>query len=572
MTKNVLILQIIAMQLLCPQGAFAADSGSAKSSSIDAQYDPAQPRETRDTSTIRRPAAHESDSRSTSPPGKSKRCRETEGYYGSIKQGVECAADLHEHEGYYGSIKKHAESSVSERERDGYYGSMNRDVQPRLRPKDEDGYYGSIKKGVECAADLREHEGYYGDLNSSSKPQDTTLISQTNLSRRKVKTSVSGSVRAETVIAARVPEVNPISPTATEAADQTTPVTTGDGARTGEGNSANIQKSSESKPSASSSTTAADSHSLNDPQPQSDSTTRLDDARTSPTNTRQNKIMSKAAADAIRTGFANNTSPAALGENFFNKQAYHLAEECLEEACARNPADQSAHYWLAKTRARLRDPQGAHEEFEVAFRLNPFNDLGRQAKSEMLNQFEAATLSTRPPADPEWLVTQTLMKIREQAHEGGAARRKAAERWARQRIADGELAADRIATNISPWRPRGGSYYRYLDWDSRSEISDPRQINSHYALSDARTQATRARIDGAQRALYMQDAANGLYGQLAEPYRPGRPKLRAFGTNLYVRYYGNESIDDAGPPPADPPLLAKTERFIPKPSITQSKK
>jgi len=43
---------------------------------------------------------------------------------------------------------------------------------------------------------------------------------------------------------------------------------------------------------------------------------------------------------------------------------------------------------------------------------------------------------------------------------------------------------------------------------------------------------------------------------LAEPKRPGEPKLRALGTQLYVRYYGTEDHSDPTPP-EDPPIELK---------------
>ncbi|HEY9734346.1 MAG TPA: hypothetical protein V6C89_20715 [Drouetiella sp.] len=72
--------------------------------------------------------------------------------------------------------------------------------------------------------------------------------------------------------------------------------------------------------------------------------------------------------------------------------------------------------------------------------------------------------------------------------------------------------------------------------------------------ADAQVQAMRRQQADAQSALYAQDSANNLERLMGERSSSGSPRLRALGTNLFVRYYGNHDQDgsEVSTPPADP--------------------
>jgi len=75
----------------------------------------------------------------------------------------------------------------------------------------------------------------------------------------------------------------------------------------------------------------------------------------------------------------------------------------------------------------------------------------------------------------------------------------------------------------------------------------------------------------------LQSSANNLQYLLADKKHPGEAKLRAFGTNLFVRYYGNEDHEAPTPPPDPilqlratqlrlselPPLARRSSRYEP---------
>jgi hypothetical protein len=86
-----------------------------------------------------------------------------------------------------------------------------------------------------------------------------------------------------------------------------------------------------------------------------------------------------------------------------------------------------------------------------------------------------------------------------------------------------------------------------------------------YNTSDYQVQQTRRQQDDAQHAQSAQDAANNLERLMAEKQNgsTSTPKLRALGTNLFVRYYGSHDQDGstAGASAADPVVELKVKQL-----------
>jgi hypothetical protein len=100
---------------------------------------------------------------------------------------------------------------------------------------------------------------------------------------------------------------------------------------------------------------------------------------------------------------------------------------------------------------------------------------------------------------------------------------------------------------------RGNRLYDYNgmeDWSSRG------QIRTSWIRADAQVQALRHRSAADQSARELAASAANLEALIAEKKRPGEAKLRALGTQLYVRYYGTED-HDAPTPPQDPLIELK---------------
>lgn len=86
------------------------------------------------------------------------------------------------------------------------------------------------------------------------------------------------------------------------------------------------------------------------------------------------------------------------------------------------------------------------------------------------------------------------------------------------------------------------------------EISNLGAIRSNYVRTDAQVQANRANIEGYSKAASVQESATNLKDQMLQPLLPGDARLRALGTSLYARYYGDGMPSTDERPLVDPSL------------------
>lgn len=255
------------------------------------------------------------------------------------------------------------------------------------------------------------------------------------------------------------------------------------------------------------------------------------------------------------------------GRDEFRQSAFHAATDSFEQATEKNPLDQDAHFWLGMAYWKLYDYENAKSQLEIAFRLNPFNTEGQAAKAQILKLAPYLGAQQTPPVDPVNMVRQTIATTHEQA--GSLQEQKFLDGYAtaQRRIASAQLQAEKIQRETNDYLRSArwhGHHYGYQP-SNLQEVSDLAYIRSHYALTDGYREAALANLDAAHRATNVQDWENHLLRQLGRTARPGQPRLRAFGTNLYTQYYGDE--DPGNPrqvPPADLPLQAKALVYTPR--------
>jgi hypothetical protein len=94
-------------------------------------------------------------------------------------------------------------------------------------------------------------------------------------------------------------------------------------------------------------------------------------------------------------------------------------------------------------------------------------------------------------------------------------------------------------------------------------FANARAARPSYNASDAQVQQMHKQQEDAQHAQYAQDSANNLQRLMSEKQNPNSPKLRALGTNLFVRYYGSHDHDGSTPsaPAADPVVEMKAKQM-----------
>lgn len=231
-------------------------------------------------------------------------------------------------------------------------------------------------------------------------------------------------------------------------------------------------------------------------------------------------------------------------EQYYYKR-FRTAAMFFEEACARTPMNWKPHFYLARTLEQLREYDAAKYEFEFCFRLNPFSKEGRLAKQAVLD-LASDREKRKHVADDPMIVQQALRLLNMQSADLKGRLRADAERQAQERM---RLAAQRLQLRVEsdPTRYRRW-YYRQDD-----EVSNRSYIQNSWHRNDAMREAALARYEAARRSVEIQKSANNLKLLIADPSnKPGNAKLRALGTNLYVRFYGSPERDDV--PGEDKPL------------------
>ncbi len=252
---------------------------------------------------------------------------------------------------------------------------------------------------------------------------------------------------------------------------------------------------------------------------------------------------------------------------------YHAAADELEQAIQLNPNNARAYSLLGETLLKLQDREGAKEAFRACFQVDPFGADGRNSKAMLLKMVSDDTIRATAPQDTPQVVSHTIQTLNLEAADLANRYRQDGNRWAAYRRYLGNIEAQKIEGDYygtgygtgygggfrgrGRWggmasagymSPYGGGGY------GRREISDMGRLQSNYIRTDAVVQANYARTEAARKAAFVQEAAANLKDQLL---RPGTLRddahLKALGTTLYCRYYGDDtpSIDEP-PVPEDP--------------------
>jgi tetratricopeptide (TPR) repeat protein len=252
--------------------------------------------------------------------------------------------------------------------------------------------------------------------------------------------------------------------------------------------------------------------------------------------------VSRAAAGPLEDGI----------EQYYYKR-FHTAAMFFEEACAKDPMNWKPHFYLARTLEQLREYEAAKAEFEYCFRLNPFSKEGRLAKQAVLELASDREKRKHVAEDP-MIVQQALRLLNMQSADLKGRIRAEANRLATDRMA---RAAQRLNLPVET-NPN-----RYRRWYYRpdEEVSNRTYIQNSWHRNDAMREAALARYEAARRSVEIQKSANNLKLLIADPSnKPGNAKLRALGTNLYVRFYGSPERDDV--PGEDKPLELRARQGL----------
>lgn len=255
---------------------------------------------------------------------------------------------------------------------------------------------------------------------------------------------------------------------------------------------------------------------------------------------------------------------------------FHAAAEELMNAIQINPSSSLAFRQLGDVLVELKDHDGALESYKACFENDPFGENGKYAKTKLLSLSASNAVKKTAPQDTQPVVENTINTVNRQVREysnrmqyesmrnSTRITREAALGFTRDTIPRYDLnSADYILRRAQ--RGLGSSFGAGgRAGFAPNEISDLNYMRSNWARTDSRVRAMAVQREAAQRAAYVAESATNLKDQLLRPAKQGGARLRALGTNVYVRYYGDEtpsSSDDKIPEDPALELRAKQQQL-----------
>jgi hypothetical protein len=284
-------------------------------------------------------------------------------------------------------------------------------------------------------------------------------------------------------------------------------------------------------------------------------------SKTSAMKLRPSIILTLAAA-CILAGQAAFAADDFLNQGMeaFNEKRYYAAEDLFNKSIQQNPNNQSVYYFLGKTLECLYDSKSAKEAYQTCFRLNPFSIQGKYAKQAVTTLSGQIEASNHVPSDTPEQTAKTIKLINSQTAD-------AKQRWGAIGNANAAWSITKTNNELSRlgYQNRidmaaAQNANRYGRTYNMGDISNPYAIRTSYIRSDGQVQANLAKAEAAKAQADLQTSANNLEYLLADKKKDGEAKLRAFGTNLYTRYYGDEDHEAPTPPP-DPGMKATQMRL-----------
>ena len=254
-------------------------------------------------------------------------------------------------------------------------------------------------------------------------------------------------------------------------------------------------------------------------------------------------------------------SSLKLGMEAYRKNDYKEAIRLLNKAEAEDPYNAELHYYLANCYVFQHDGESAIKQYSRCFDLEPLSKYGQYSRQALLGfgkKFRGFTGSHDgkehlAPDDPK-SIKQAVALIRKQTEDQDKRAHSYGEKAAESAIQKGESHAQQINKDAQQLSEDLAPLAR--SQAAQAELHEIRQkavFAGQHARFEAQQQAAKHMEHAAQNAISLESSAASLLRLMSEDPKPGRVKLKALGTNLYVRNYGME------PKPPLEPLLAEWE-------------
>lgn len=305
---------------------------------------------------------------------------------------------------------------------------------------------------------------------------------------------------------------------------------------------------------------------------------KVENPKTAPV-TKTKQVVQKDTPDKK---FANLLNAAQAD---ISLKRYHAAAEELMNAIQINPSSSIAFRQLGDVLVELKDNEGAQEAYKACFENDPFGENGKYAKTKMLSLSARRAKSKLGPHDSPETVTNTVGTMNRQVTDYTTRMRAEGQRNSDWKLYSGDLEINRIRRETDQWlldarsysnagglpfggRSGGRGGYRYrgggggggFNGYGGRDISDLGYLRSNWVRTDSRRQALNAQREAAERSRHFSESAANLKDQLSRPRKNGQPNLRSLGTNVYVRYYGDDNPSSGDDKiPEDPALELKAK-------------
>lgn len=251
------------------------------------------------------------------------------------------------------------------------------------------------------------------------------------------------------------------------------------------------------------------------------------------------------------------------GMNSYRQKDYKEARRLLTKAVKADPYNAELHYYLANSMIYLGDGKAAMAEYSQSFDLDPFSKFGQYSREALLGfgkkfngigKLQEKDNKHLPPDDGK-SIKQAVIAINSQTSQRESLNRAWGEHKARAAIESGEERNRRLRQKAEEQLEElsNSAGHKAGLQEEMHEIQQKAVFEGQRAQADAREQAARHMGAAMASALAVESSATNLLRLISEKAKPGKVKLRAAGTNLYVRSYGSE------PAPVPEPLLASWE-------------
>ncbi len=276
---------------------------------------------------------------------------------------------------------------------------------------------------------------------------------------------------------------------------------------------------------------------------------------------------------ALYPASSNSSAPQTLmqrGQRYSASGQYAQAEECFRQSAVEHPRDPYVHYYLANVLVYLKKHPQAMEEYNLAFRLDPYGPVSGYCRKALVTyrMHGAAPIAESQTSEPISAAERLGIRlpdevdhgsvvkvIRTQAEREKVRHRQFAESIAATMVRGGETRAQVIERNAhDAINETLNSPVRYRPFENPFMAIENRRLQIEQMRKEAEEAAKQERAVAAEKSdsykrwsleheFSLDEIASNLEAQMLTKTLPGSARLRPEGTGLFVRYYGRSGAD-----------------------------